>query len=118
MSHLEKNLKAFDALKPSLAGEAGRFAIMRDEKLVETFDSSEDAHKYAAAVFGDKNYSVHRICGVEIPLNPNGNFKVVIEDGRQKEVPKYPPTITTPFFYDTGTPVYPTYQFYYKSNTC
>ena len=107
MSHLEKNLKAFNALKQVLAGEVGRWALMRDEKLVETFSSSDDAHKYAGVAFKDRNYSVHQIANIKVDL---GAFET-------HTIPSVFPYPNPPSYDVTGTPHFPPTVFY-RNNTC
>lgn len=58
---LTSNLAALQKLLPSLVDEAGKYALMRDGKLVQSFDSAADAHLFAREKFKDNDYSLHRI---------------------------------------------------------
>ncbi|MBC6444932.1 MAG: hypothetical protein GDA50_05780 [Alphaproteobacteria bacterium GM202ARS2] len=59
---IEENFDALQKMLPTLMQkEAGRYALMRDCKLVETFTGATDAQKYASVIYDDDNYSVHKI---------------------------------------------------------
>ena len=71
---LTSNLAALQELSPSLVDEAGKYALMRDGKLVHSFDSAADAHLFAREKFKDDRYSLHKINAAPIDL---GYFSVM-----------------------------------------
>lgn len=59
---VKRNFDAFQKELPRLLEtHAGKLALMRDEKVVEFFDSVGDAIKYAQANFPDDLYSVQLV---------------------------------------------------------
>jgi len=59
---LEENYAAFEQLLPTFKPQDnGKFALMRDAKLVNIFDTAKDAIIYAQAQFKDERYSVQQI---------------------------------------------------------
>lgn len=58
---IDRNFEAFQRLVPALAdAQAGRFALMRDCKIIEFFDTARDA--FAA---GNRLYSEDRLFSVQ-----------------------------------------------------
>ncbi|MFQ5915526.1 MAG: hypothetical protein ACE5JS_20340 [Nitrospinota bacterium] len=61
-AEVDKNYEAFRQLLPELLKEhKGKFALLRHQKLVQTFDSARDAVVFAEAQFSDGLYSVQEI---------------------------------------------------------
>jgi hypothetical protein len=59
---VSKNFEAFQKQLPQLLQtHAGKFALMRNEDVVEFFDSIGDAVKYARDNFPDDLYSVQQV---------------------------------------------------------
>lgn len=59
---VDRNFSAFEKMLPELAtNHLGKFALLRDEKVVEIFDSARDALVYARAQYSDGLYSVQEI---------------------------------------------------------
>jgi hypothetical protein len=59
---LERNYGEFEKLLPKFRPhEMGKFALMRDGKLINIFDSAKDAVLFADAQFKDDMYSVQHI---------------------------------------------------------
>lgn len=59
---VDANFEAFQAFLPSLIEEErGKFALMRDRKIVEMFDTAGDALRAAALKYGDGRYSIQEI---------------------------------------------------------
>lgn len=68
-SQADINFEAFQKQLPELMKEhAGQFAVMRDAKVVEFFDSLSDAVKFGHAQFGDANFSVQEVTSQNINL--------------------------------------------------
>jgi hypothetical protein len=56
------NFAAFQQMLPSLMQtHQGKFALLRDEKAVEFFDSVADAIKYARTNYSDDLYSIQLV---------------------------------------------------------
>jgi hypothetical protein len=56
------NFVAFQQMLPTLMpAHAGKFALLRDGKVVEFFDSVGDAIKFAQANYSDDLYSVQQV---------------------------------------------------------
>jgi hypothetical protein len=59
---VSKNFEAFQKELPRLlTTHSGKFALMRDEKVIEFFDSIGDAIKYARDNFPDDLYSIQLV---------------------------------------------------------
>ncbi len=59
---VDKNYQAFRKMLPTLlATHRGKYALMRDEKVVEYFDSMRDALIYGRDHFPDGLYSVQQV---------------------------------------------------------
>lgn len=68
-SQADINFDAFQKLLPELMKEhAGQFAVMRDTKVIEFFDSLADAVKFGHGKFGDANFSVQEVTSKNINL--------------------------------------------------
>jgi len=67
--HVQANYEAFKQHFPGLLlKHPGKFALMRDEKVVEVFDTASDAVKAGRALFADARYSVQEITGAPVNL--------------------------------------------------
>jgi len=67
--HVQENFEVFQAILPTLpADKTGKFALMRDKKIVEFFDSAGDAMKVAQLAFPDTNYSLQQVIHRPIDL--------------------------------------------------
>lgn len=59
---VDSNFKAFQTLLPDLIEqERGKFALMRDRKIVEIFDTAGDALRAATLQYPDGRYSIQEI---------------------------------------------------------
>ena len=59
---VDANFEAFQELLPDLLEhERGKFALMRDRKIVELFDTAGDALRAAALKYQDGRYSIQEI---------------------------------------------------------
>ena len=69
-SPLEKELTYFERHRSELLGRAkGKFALIKDETLVDTFDSQFDAIRAGYRKFGNEPFLVKQIVAVDVPLN-------------------------------------------------
>ena len=69
-SPLAKELGYFEEHRSELLGRAkGKFALIRDEELVDTFDSHADAIRAGYRKFGNEPFLVKQIAAVDVPLN-------------------------------------------------
>ncbi len=67
--HVLANYEAFKRHLPDLlTRHHGKFALMRDEAVVEVFDTASDAVKTGRALFQDGKYSVQEITGSPVNL--------------------------------------------------
>lgn len=66
---IENNYQAFQSELPSLlASQRGKFALMRDGKIVEFFDTARDAYLAGLKIFAsDRLFSVQEV--LETPVN-------------------------------------------------
>lgn len=66
---VDENFEAFQEQLPELAQQhPGRFVLMREKKVVESFDSARDAIIYAQDKFHDGLYSVQEVTDQVIDL--------------------------------------------------
>lgn len=66
---LEKNYAAFTAQLPQLLQtHAGKFALMRDGKIVEFFDTARDAYVAGQKIHPDGVFSVQRVVEGSVDL--------------------------------------------------
>jgi len=61
-AEVDKNYKAFQEVLPDLLqSHPGKFAVMRHQELADTFDSIEEAVKFAVANYPDNLFSIQEI---------------------------------------------------------
>lgn len=65
MSTLEKEIETFNRLLPSLLSQVGKFALIKDDHLVETFDTYQDAMKRGYSDFKLDPFMVKLIAPAE-----------------------------------------------------
>lgn len=69
-SVLEKEVVAYEAIKPALLPQGlGKFVLIRDGKLIDTFDAESDAIKAGYERFGNVPFLVKQVTEVECPDN-------------------------------------------------
>jgi hypothetical protein len=69
MSHIEENFEAFRTLLPQLPKEVnGKFALMRDQKIVDFFDSAGDAKRAGKLAYTEGNFSIQQVIRTPIDL--------------------------------------------------
>ena len=69
-SPLEKELAYFEQHRSELLGRAkGKFALIKNETLVDTFDGQADAIRAGYRKFGNEPFLVKQILAVDVPLN-------------------------------------------------
>lgn len=69
-SPLEAELAYFEQHRSELLGRAkGKFALIKDQTLVDTFDSQVDAIRAGYRSFGNEPFLVKQIVAVDVPLN-------------------------------------------------
>ena len=69
-SSLEIELAYFDQHRAELLERAkGRFALIKGEELIDTFDSQFDAIRAGYRQFGNEPFLVKQIVAVDVPLN-------------------------------------------------
>ncbi len=63
-AEVDRNFEAFRGMLPDLLKDhAGKYALLRDTKLIEKFDTAGDALIYAQAQFPDGLYSIQEVTG-------------------------------------------------------
>jgi hypothetical protein len=68
-NHIDRNYEAFKRLLPELlVTHAGKAALMRNEELVEIFDSMADAERAGRKLYSDGMYSVQQITDRTVDL--------------------------------------------------
>ena len=66
---IRKNFKAFQKQLPSIEPmQAGKFAVLRHEKIIDYFDSMGDAAKYADAQYKEGVYSIQEVSSSIVDL--------------------------------------------------
>ena len=61
-AEINKNYKVFEGQLPDLMNsQPGKFALMRNKKIMQFFDSAGDAMIYAEAQYSDGLYSIQKI---------------------------------------------------------
>lgn len=69
-SPLERELEYFEQHRSELLGRAqGKFALVKDQTLVDTFDNQFDAIRAGYRKFGNEPFLVKQIVAVDVPLN-------------------------------------------------
>jgi hypothetical protein len=73
---LERNFAAFQECLPELLqSHAGKFAVIRNKKIVDFFDTLADAAKFAARSYPDDMFSIQEVSERRIQL---GFFSLAI----------------------------------------
>lgn len=65
MSTLQKEIETFNRLLPSLLSQVGKFALIKDDKLIDTFDTYSDAMKHGYSEFQLSPFMVKKIAPAE-----------------------------------------------------
>ena len=66
---VDRNYEAFKALLPDLIKtHLGKYALLREQAVVETFDTAGDAMKFAEAQFSDGLFSIQKITAQVVDL--------------------------------------------------
>lgn len=69
-SPLEQELAYFEQHRSELLGRAkGKFALIKADALVDTFDSQFDAIRAGYRKFGNEPFLVKQIAAVDVPIN-------------------------------------------------
>jgi hypothetical protein len=69
-SLLEKELGYFEQHRSELLRRAkGKFALIKNEESIDTFDSQVDAIRVGYRQFGNEPFLVKQIAAVDVPLN-------------------------------------------------
>jgi hypothetical protein len=69
-SLLETELAYFERHRSELLARAkGKFALVKGERLIDTFDSQVDAIRAGYRDFGNEPFLVKQVVAVEVPLN-------------------------------------------------
>lgn len=65
MTTLEQEVKTYNRLLPTLLPKVGKFVLIKGDKLVDTFDSYQDAMKHGYAEFKLEPFMVKQIAPAE-----------------------------------------------------
>ena len=75
---IERNFAAFQEKLPELLqSHAGKFAVIRNQEIVDFFDTMADAAKFAARSFPDGMFSIQEVTERRIQL---GFFSVALDN--------------------------------------
>jgi hypothetical protein len=70
VSILEKELAAYEAAKPTLLPQSlGKFVLIRDGRVVDTFDAESDAINAGYEKFGNVPFLVKQVTEVDYPAD-------------------------------------------------
>lgn len=68
-SDIRRNYEAFMQQLPKLlATHRGKFALMRDAKIVEFFDTSADAYRAGQKLYPDQRFSIQQVIDSPVDL--------------------------------------------------
>lgn len=66
---VERNFRAFRTLLPALLkNHANKFALMRDEEVVDFFDTSNDAFVAGTHLYEDRRFSIQEVTDQPVDL--------------------------------------------------
>ncbi|HZX49451.1 MAG: hypothetical protein A2Z47_06365 [Thermodesulfovibrio sp. RBG_19FT_COMBO_42_12] len=72
---LDRELQTFNSQKSGLIGKAnGKFALVKDDKIIDFFDTKFDAVRQGYERFGNVPFLVKQIVEVDIPQNFTSNL--------------------------------------------
>jgi len=72
---LKKELQTFEAQKNELIGKSkGKFALVKDDQVVDVFDTKSDAIRQGYERFGNVAFLVKQVIEVDIPQNFTSNL--------------------------------------------
>lgn len=72
---LKKELETYKAQKSKLIGKSeGKFALIKDDKVIDVFDTKIDAIRQGYERFGNVSFLVKQIVEVETPQNFTSNL--------------------------------------------
>jgi hypothetical protein len=69
IAEVKRNYEALVQILPTILAEHhGQFALMRDEKVIECFDTAGDANRAGMKLFSDEKFSIQQITNTPIDL--------------------------------------------------
>jgi len=72
---LKKELQTYEAKKSELVGKSkGKFALIKDDQVVDVFDTKIDAIRQGYERFGNVPFFVKQIVEIDIPQNFTSNL--------------------------------------------
>ena len=72
---LKKELEAYEAHKGDLIAKSkGMFALIKDDQVIDVFDTKKDAIRQGYERFGNVSFLVKQIVEVETPQNYTSNL--------------------------------------------
>ncbi|MGB3480314.1 MAG: hypothetical protein WBB67_14290 [bacterium] len=72
---LEKELKTYETKKQELIGKSkGKFALVKDDQVIDVFDTKIDAIRQGYERFGNVPFLVKQIVEIETPQNFTSNL--------------------------------------------
>lgn len=75
---LKKEIETYNAHKAELVGQSkGKFVLIKDDKVVDVYDTKMDAIRQGYERFGNVPFLVKLIVEVEVPLEFTSNLLAV-----------------------------------------
>jgi hypothetical protein len=72
---LEKELQTYEAQKSELLGKSkGKFVLIKDDQVIDVFDTNMDAIRQGYKRFGNVPFLVKEVVEVEIPQDFTSNL--------------------------------------------
>ena len=69
-TQLDEELRTYEKHRSELLNEAeGKFALIKADRVVDVYESQEDAVKRGYQEFGNEPFLVKQVVEVEVPLN-------------------------------------------------
>ena len=67
-AEVDRNFEAFQILLPTLEDKSGKFALMRQGKIVNFYDTLADAYSTGESIYADGIFSVQKVTTVPVDL--------------------------------------------------
>ena len=67
-AEVDRNYAAFKAELATLKGREGKFALMRDQKIITFYDTFADAYATGQSVFQDHRFSIQKVTNQPVDL--------------------------------------------------
>jgi hypothetical protein len=67
-AEIDRNYEVFMSMLPQLEDKAGKFALMRDGKIINFYDTLADAYSTGQSIYSDGLFSIQKVTNRPVDL--------------------------------------------------